>query len=114
MPLRRPPGQSLEGTTRSRQRVRSDRRPMVRRPRFPAQRWAKVDATLPSMAATQPHVALPIRPGEHIPTADQRVLVYGVSWAHYEAHLAMRGEKSVPRIAYLRGTLELMSPSRDH
>jgi hypothetical protein len=26
----------------------------------------------------------------------------------------MRGEKSIPRIAYLRGTLELMRPSRDH
>lgn len=66
------------------------------------------------MTAAQPQVSLPIRPGEYIPTADQRVVVYGVSWAHYEAYLAMRGEKSVPRIAYLRGTLELMSPSRDH
>lgn len=69
--------------------------------------------TLGGMAAAQPP-ALPIRPGEYIPSADQRVVVHGVPWAHYEAHLAMRGEKSVPRIAYLRGTLELMSPSRDH
>jgi len=66
------------------------------------------------MAAPQPQPAPVVRPGEYIPTADQRVVVYGVSWAHYEAHLAMRGEGSVPRIAYLRGTLELMSPSRDH
>lgn len=64
------------------------------------------------MAVPQPSPT--VRPGEYIPTADQRVVVYGVSWAHYEAHLAMRGEGSVPRIAYLRGTLELMSPSRDH
>jgi len=28
--------------------------------------------------------------------------------------LAMRGEKSVPRLAYLEGVMELMSPSRDH
>jgi len=28
--------------------------------------------------------------------------------------LAMRGEKSVPRLAFLEGALELMSPSRDH
>lgn len=55
-----------------------------------------------------------IRPGEYVPAADQRIVVYGVSWAHYETHLAMRGEKSVPRIAYLRGTLELTSPSREH
>ncbi len=66
------------------------------------------------MATPQAHPALSVRPGEYIPTADQRVVVYGVSWAQYEAHLAMRGERSVPRIAYLRGTLELMSPSRDH
>jgi Uma2 family endonuclease len=65
------------------------------------------------MATPQPHPSA-VRPGEHVPTADQRVLVYGVSWAQYEAHLAMRGERSVPRMAYLRGTLELMSPSRDH
>ena len=66
------------------------------------------------MAASQPASPLPIKAGEYIPTADQRIVVHGVSWAHYEAHLAMRGERSVPRIAYLRGTLELMSPSRDH
>jgi len=66
------------------------------------------------MAAAQAQLSTPVRPGEYIPTADQRVIMYGVSWAQYEAHLTMRGEKSVPRIAYLRGTLELMSPSRDH
>jgi Uma2 family endonuclease len=70
--------------------------------------------TLSVMAAAQPYPSSPVRPGEHVPTADQRVVVYGVSWAHYETHLAMRGERAVPRIAYLRGTLELMSPSRDH
>jgi len=66
------------------------------------------------MAIPQPHPPPAIRPGEYIPTADQRVIVHGASWAHYEAHLAMRGERSVPRISYLRGTLELMSPSRGH
>jgi Uma2 family endonuclease len=60
-------------------------------------------------------VAIPrVRAGDHIATADQRVVVAGASWALYEAHLAQRGDKSVPRLAYLRGTLELMSPSRDH
>src|SRR5262245_21546987 len=71
-------------------------------------------ATVRPMAATQSNVLPSVRPGEYVPTADQRVLVYGVSWEQYETYLAMRGEKSVPRIAYLRGTLELMSPSRDH
>ena len=53
-------------------------------------------------------------PGEHVPTADQRVVTYGVPWEHYEALLALRGERPVPRMAYLEGTLELMSPSKDH
>lgn len=38
----------------------------------------------------------------------------GVSWSAYEAQLALRGDAPVPRIAYLDGAMELMSPSRDH
>jgi Uma2 family endonuclease len=52
--------------------------------------------------------------GEFIPTADQRVVMHGVPWAHYAAIVALRGEKAVPRIAYLDGAMELMSPSRTH
>jgi Uma2 family endonuclease len=52
--------------------------------------------------------------GEHVPTADQRLVSYGVPWSHYEAQLALRGDAPVPRIAYLEGALELMSPSKDH
>lgn len=52
--------------------------------------------------------------GEYVPTADHRVIVANASWEHYELELAMRGEKSVPRLAYLEGAMELMSPSRDH
>jgi len=52
--------------------------------------------------------------GEHVPTADQRLVTYGVPWSHYEAQLALRGDASVPRIAYLEGAMELMSPSKDH
>lgn len=40
--------------------------------------------------------------------------MHRIPWSHYEAELAVRGEKSVPRISFLEGTLELMSPSRDH
>jgi Uma2 family endonuclease len=39
---------------------------------------------------------------------------YAVPWAHYEAQLALRGDAPVPRMAYLEGALELMSPSKDH
>jgi Uma2 family endonuclease len=52
--------------------------------------------------------------GEYVPTADQRVVMHGVPWSQFEAQLAVRGERSSPRIAYLAGALELMSPSKDH
>jgi Uma2 family endonuclease len=37
-----------------------------------------------------------------------------VDWRGYQQLLAMRGERSVPRITYLEGLAELMSPSRYH
>jgi Uma2 family endonuclease len=37
-----------------------------------------------------------------------------VGWDDYEKLLAMRGDSSVPRITYLRGVVELMSPSKYH
>jgi Uma2 family endonuclease len=37
-----------------------------------------------------------------------------VDWQGYQQLLAMRGEGSVPRITYLEGLAELMSPSRYH
>ena len=52
--------------------------------------------------------------GEYLPTADQRIVMHRVSWAQYEHQLELRGEASSPRIAYFEGTLELMSPSKDH
>jgi Uma2 family endonuclease len=52
--------------------------------------------------------------GEHVPTADGRVVMHGVPWAQFELFLVMRGDQPAPRIAYLDGALELMSPSRDH
>jgi Uma2 family endonuclease len=50
-----------------------------------------------------------------IPTepADELRVMTGVSWDAFESFLIERGEK-LPRVAYLEGTLELMSPSRDH
>ena len=44
------------------------------------------------------HASIPA--GEHVPSADQRVVSYGVPWSRYEAQLALRGEAPVPRIAY--------------
>lgn len=44
---------------------------------------------------------------------DEIRVMTGVSWDAFEAFLIERGEK-LPRVAYLEGTLELMSPSRPH
>lgn len=52
--------------------------------------------------------------GEYVPTADDRIVMYNVPWSHFEAQLAMRGDASVPRMAYLDGALELMLPSKGH
>jgi Uma2 family endonuclease len=59
-------------------------------------------------------LAASLPPGEIVKTADQRVILHGVPWSHYEVLLALRGEASVPRLTYLSGELELMSPSQDH
>ena len=48
------------------------------------------------------------------PHEDHYVHLRNVSWEDYERILEIRGDKSAPRIAYLEGTLEIMSPSRDH
>jgi Uma2 family endonuclease len=45
---------------------------------------------------------------------DERVYMNDVDLDAFEAFLAMRGERSRPRITYLDGVLELMSPSTDH
>lgn len=48
------------------------------------------------------------------PDHDHRVFLHGVSWKQFETILAIRGDRSGVRIAYLEGELELMSPSRRH
>src|SRR5262245_22136591 len=52
--------------------------------------------------------------GERVGTADQRLVRYGVPWSHFEVELALRGDRSSPRMAYLQGALEIMSPSKAH
>jgi Uma2 family endonuclease len=45
---------------------------------------------------------------------DQRVYLHGVSWEDYRRIAALRGESAVPRLTYLEGVLELMSPGTKH
>ncbi len=54
--------------------------------------------------------------GEHddTPNADSIIVLHDVTWEDYERLLEIRGDKPAPRINYLEGELEIMSPSKDH
>lgn len=52
--------------------------------------------------------------GGEAPREDHFVHLYGVTWADYLRLLEIRGDRSAPRITYVEGTLEIMSPSRTH
>ncbi len=45
---------------------------------------------------------------------EERFITSGVSWNAYKSLLALLGDRSSYRVAYLLGTLEIMSPSRSH
>jgi Uma2 family endonuclease len=45
---------------------------------------------------------------------DNIIVLDGVTWADYQRLLEIRGERPVPRLTYLEGVLELMTPSRPH
>ncbi|HVS22593.1 MAG TPA: Uma2 family endonuclease [Gammaproteobacteria bacterium] len=60
------------------------------------------------MSAARPSAAPPD------PRTIDHFVYLRVGWDDYEKLLAMRGENSVPRITYLNGVVELMSPSNYH
>jgi Uma2 family endonuclease len=45
---------------------------------------------------------------------DQRVFLFDKTFDDFETIVALRGEQSSPRVYFLQGTIELMSPSIDH
>lgn len=49
-----------------------------------------------------------------MPDADHRVVMAGLDWDRFEQLLAIRGDRSQPRMAYLDGAIELMTTSRSH
>ncbi len=55
-----------------------------------------------------------LRERDDAPVGDQYVHLHGLSWEDYEALLAMRGDRSAPRMSYLDGTVEIMTPSPEH
>ncbi|HSC29319.1 MAG TPA: Uma2 family endonuclease [Vicinamibacterales bacterium] len=51
---------------------------------------------------------------ERQPPADDIIVLRDVTWADYQRLLEIRGDRPVPRLTYLEGALELMTPSRPH
>jgi len=58
--------------------------------------------------------AAALRDHDDTSDADQIIILHDVTWEDYGRVLNIRGGKSAPRIAYLEGELEVMSPSKDH
>lgn len=48
------------------------------------------------------------------PQEDHFVWLRDATWEDYQRVLEIRGDRSAPRITYLEGTLEIMTPSRRH
>jgi len=55
-----------------------------------------------------------LREHDDSPVEDKIVVLRGASWADFQRMLELRGDAPVPRLAYLEGALELMTPSRPH
>jgi Uma2 family endonuclease len=53
---------------------------------------------------------IPLDPG----LVDQRVYFHQASWEDYDRLVALRGECATPRLTYLDGELEIMTPSTYH
>ena len=51
---------------------------------------------------------------DDLPHEDHFVILHGVTWADYQRLLEVRGDRSAPRITFLEGRVEIMSPSRTH
>ena len=58
--------------------------------------------------------AAALREHDDAPNADHIVVLHDVTWEDYERLLEIRGDHSAPRISYLEGEVEIMSPSKDH
>lgn len=65
---------------------------------------------LPGVTAGAAAPARPATRTDH----DHIVVLSGATWADFQRLLEIRGERSSPRLAYLEGKLEIMTPSRSH
>lgn len=64
-------------------------------------------------AMTSSSIPASIPPGEYVPTADQRIVLHGLTWDQFQTLLVIRGERRY-RMAYLDGVVEIMGASRGH
>jgi Uma2 family endonuclease len=55
-----------------------------------------------------------LRNHDDTPVEDKIVVLRGLSWSDYQRQLELRGDRSVPRFAYLEGDLEIMTASQPH
>ena len=58
--------------------------------------------------------AAALREHDDTSKADHIIVIHDVTWEDYERLLDIRGDRSAPRISYLEGAVEIMSPSEDH
>jgi Uma2 family endonuclease len=59
-------------------------------------------------------LARPLTEHDDRPVEDKIVVLHQATWADYQRLLELRGDHSAPRISFLEGDLEIMSPSRSH
>lgn len=65
------------------------------------------------MATTAEHIGEDAARFEPAP-AEQRVLLQHATWTDYQRLDELRGESAVPRLTFLHGSLELMTPGLPH
>ena len=58
--------------------------------------------------------AVALRAHDDTPNADHIIVLHDVTWKDYERLIEIRGDRPAPRISYLEGEVEIMSPSKDH
>lgn len=58
--------------------------------------------------------ATPVTLREERVAEDDIVVLRDATWSDYQRLLELRAERSVPRLSFLEGALEIMTPSRSH
>ncbi len=83
---------------------------------------APIPAPIPEPRSIDSHgeCSMPTSPPAHAndhagaSREDRLVVVRGMRWSDWVRHQEARGDRSAPRLAYLDGALQFMSPSRHH